>query len=138
MDATFTLPVVLSLVGAAAAGALLGALPCVWRSRRALREMQNRLAVCEQARQAAVDRSQQARAQIGQLSKALTDLTDARRARHQAEQRAADMELTRPNPLVLPRAEAGHGFGPTQVFTPPQGLAPTQVFPDTQMYSSRL
>jgi hypothetical protein len=62
-------------------GGLLGAAVCGWLGRHKIEQLQQRLARSEEARNGAIERSVQAREQIGQLSKAISDL---RKAHHTA------------------------------------------------------
>lgn len=68
---------------AALVGGLLGAAVCGWLGRQKLEQLQQRLARSEEARNGAIERSVQAREQIGQLSKAISDM---RRAHHAGRQ----------------------------------------------------
>ncbi len=64
----------IQLCVAALGGGLLGAAVCSWLGRQKIAQMQQRLARSEEARNGAIERSVQAREQIGQLSKAISDL----------------------------------------------------------------
>jgi hypothetical protein len=66
---------------AALVGGLLGAAVCGWLGRQKIDQLQQRLARSEEARNGAIERSVHAREQIGQLSKAISDL---RKAHHTA------------------------------------------------------
>jgi hypothetical protein len=79
---------------AALVGGLLGAAVCGWLGRQKIDQLQQRLARSEEARNGAIERSVHAREQIGQLSKAISDL---RRAHHPA----------RANPVGEPATSAG-------------------------------
>jgi thioesterase domain-containing protein len=68
---------------AAVVGGLLGAAVCGWLGRQKIDQLQQRLARSEEARNGAIERSVHAREQIGQLSKAISDL---RRAHHTVRQ----------------------------------------------------
>jgi hypothetical protein len=69
----------IQLCVAALGGGLLGAWVCSWLGRQKIDQLQQRLARSEEARNGAIERSVHAREQIGQLSKAISDL---RRAHH--------------------------------------------------------
>jgi hypothetical protein len=71
----------IQLCVAALVGGLLGAAVCGWLGRHKTDQLQQRLARSEEARNGAIERSVQAREQIGQLSKAISDL---RKAHHTA------------------------------------------------------
>jgi hypothetical protein len=107
---------VLLLSAAALAGAVAATAWCRWRAARALAALQARLQVCEMARHALLERSDQARLQIGQLTKALADANRIARGSHAVHPPA-------PGPAVAP---------------PPQDLllqssGPPQAFADTQV-----
>jgi hypothetical protein len=67
----------IQLCVAALVGGLLGAAVCGWLGRQKIDQLQQRLARSEEARNGAIERSVQAREQIGQLSKAISDLRKA-------------------------------------------------------------
>lgn len=108
----------LLFAAAAFAGAVFATLFCQWRASRSLARLQALLTQSEQARQAAVERSDQARLQIGQLSRALADMQMARK-RLAAEVRPPAPpkvpSLAEPATLVLPRREMPKAFADTQV-----------------------
>jgi hypothetical protein len=62
---------------AALGGSVVGALAHRWLCRHKLEQMQQRLLRSEEARNGAIERSVQAREQIAQLSKAISDLRKA-------------------------------------------------------------
>ena len=105
--------------GATAAGAIVGAGACYWPLQRTIAELRNRLERSEQARSGAVERSAQAREQIAQLNRAITEL----RRTHSpvAQPAAARDELEKAmseadeKTLVLPRRETAQAFAATQV-----------------------
>ena len=68
-----TLPL-LTISGAAVGGVLAGAAACYWPLSRVITDLRERLERSEQARNGAVERSAQAREQIAQLNRAITDL----------------------------------------------------------------
>jgi hypothetical protein len=113
-----TLPF-LAIAGAAVGGALAGAGGAYWPLARVITELRERLARSEQARNGAVERSAQAREQIAQLNRAITELRRAHSApaspavspREQVERSLADGDDT----LVLPRREGAQAFADTQV-----------------------
>jgi phage shock protein A len=94
-----TLPL-LAVAGAAVGGALAGAAACYWPFSRLIATLRERLERAEQARNGAVERSAQAREQIAQLNRAITELRRAhsthsaqdasRAAREQVEKVLAD------------------------------------------------
>jgi thioesterase domain-containing protein len=73
----------IQICGAALVGGLLGAAVCGWMGRQKIDQLQQRLARSEEARNGAIERSVHAREQIGQLSKAISDM---RRAHHAGRQ----------------------------------------------------
>ena len=113
-----TLPF-LAIAGAAVGGALAGAGGAYWPMARLITELRERLARSEQARNGAVERSAQAREQIAQLNRAITELRRTHAApasqaspREQVEKSLAEGD---DNTLVLPRREAAQAFADTQV-----------------------
>jgi len=113
----------LAIAGAAIGGALAGAASCYWPTSRVISELRERLARSEHARNGAVERSAQAREQIAQLNRAITELRRAHSAhstptvnpisaREQVEKALADGD---DETLVLPRREAAQAFADTQV-----------------------
>jgi len=67
----------LTISGAAVGGVLAGAAACYWPLSRVINELRERLERSEQARNGAVERSAQAREQIAQLNRAITELRRA-------------------------------------------------------------
>jgi chromosome segregation ATPase len=115
-----TLPLV-ALAGAAVGGALAGAAACYWPLKRVIVELRDRLKRSEQARNGAVERSAQARDQIAQLNRAITELRRAHSthnkpesAREQLEKSLAESEA---KTLALPRHEPVRAFADTQVMS---------------------
>jgi len=113
----------LAIAGAAVGGALAGAAGCYWPTSRVIGDLRERLARSEHARNGAVERSAQAREQIAQLNRAITELRRAHSAhstpvgsqispREQVEKALADGD---DETLVLPRREAVQAFADTQV-----------------------
>jgi hypothetical protein len=81
----------IQLCVAALGGSLLGAAVCSWLGRQKIDQLQQRLARSEEARNGAIERSMHAREQIGQLSKAISDL---RKAHHTVRQGPASEPAT--------------------------------------------
>ena len=73
----------MQVCAAALGGGLLGAAVYSWLGRQKIDQLQQRLARSEEARNGAIERSVHAREQIGQLSKAISDL---RKAHHTVRQ----------------------------------------------------
>ena len=67
----------IQLCVAALGGGVIGAVAHRWLSRQKIEQMQQRLLRSEEARNGAIERSVQAREQIAQLSKAISDLRKA-------------------------------------------------------------
>jgi len=117
------LPLV-ALAGAAVGGALAGAAACYWPLSRVIVELRDRLKRSEQARNGAVERSAQARDQIAQLNRAITELRRAHSmhsaqasqssSREQLEKTLAEGEE---KTLAMPRRETGQAFEDTQVMS---------------------
>ena len=91
---------------AALGGGLLGAAVCGWLSRQKIEQLQQRLARSEEARNGAIERSVQAREQIGQLSKAISDLRKAHHTVRAEPGRRADDERRRAPCLGRARARS--------------------------------
>jgi TolA-binding protein len=112
MDASTLQPLWLLL--AAAGGVIAGAAICWVPMSRTAAQLRDRAARAEQARNGAIERSAQARDQIAQLNKAITDLRRAHslrgQAAHTADERrtAAEAALAEARgdekTLVMPRA----------------------------------
>ena len=118
-----TLPI-LALAGTAVGGALVGAVACYWPLQRAIAQLRERLERSEQARNGAVERSAQAREQISQLNRAITEL---RRAHSMHSARATPAA---PSPQQL--AEAALAAGDEKTIILPRREGP-QAFADTQI-----
>jgi chromosome segregation ATPase len=119
----------LLMLGSAVIGALVGAAACFWPLSRSIAGLRARLERSEQARNGAVERSAQAREQIAQLNRAITELRrahmthaapasasaapqDLAAAREQIEKAlAAGDEKT----LALPHRDNVQAFADTQV-----------------------
>jgi phage shock protein A len=71
---------VMVLAGAIVGGGLTGAAACYWPLSRVIAQLRERLERSEQARNGAVERSAQARGQIAQLNRAITELRRAHSA----------------------------------------------------------
>jgi hypothetical protein len=67
----------IQLCASALGGSVAGAMTHRWLSRQKIEQMQQRLLRSEEARNGAIERSVQAREQIAQLSKAISDLRKA-------------------------------------------------------------
>jgi hypothetical protein len=67
----------IQLCVSALGGSVIGAAAHRWLSRQKIDQLQQRLLRSEEARNGAIERSEQAREQIGQLSKAISDLRKA-------------------------------------------------------------
>ena len=117
------------LAAGATGGVLVGAAACHWHLSRAIAVLNERLSRSEQARNGAVERSAQARAQIAQLNRAITELRKAhsmqtapeRRAETRQEREArAEAALTQASvedkTLVQPRHGTLQAFADTQTF----------------------
>ena len=106
------------LAGATLGGGLVGAAACYWPLSRVIAELRERLERSEQARNGAVERSAQAREQIAQLNRAITELRRTHSAqtvaREQVEKSlAAGDERT----LALSRGGQAQAFADTQVMS---------------------
>ncbi len=115
-----TLPY-LAIVGAAVAGAMAGAAACYRLLNRMIVELRERLARSEQARNGAVERSAQAREQIAQLNRSITELrrthsTQAKlnSSREQVEKTLAEGDR---KTLVAVDRETIRAFADTQVMS---------------------
>jgi hypothetical protein len=112
--------------GAAIVGALIGAVACHWVLGRTIAQLQNRLMRSEQARVGAVERSAQAREQIAQLNRAITELRKAHTTRRSPDderrERAAQAEE------ALKRAADDDGASARR--------EPLQAFADTEPWSA--
>jgi TolA-binding protein len=121
------------IVLAAAAGALVGAMLCWVPMSRAATALRERVERAEQARNGAVERSAQAREQIAQLNKAITEMRRTHSARSSGEAAAPSTEERRAAAekaldearqdeatLVMPRHQ------------------PLQVFADTEVLNSKV
>lgn len=82
----------LAIAGAAVGGAVLGSAACYWPLSRVIIELRARLAHSEQGRNGAVERSAQAREQIAQLNRAITELRRAHRSPAKATAPRDDLE----------------------------------------------
>jgi hypothetical protein len=107
------------LAGTTVGGGLAGAAACYWPLSRVIAELRERLERSEQARNCAVERSAQAREQIAQLNRAITELRRTHSApsiaarEHVEKTLAAGDEET----LALPRREVAQAFADTQVMS---------------------
>ena len=107
----------LAIAGAAVSGALAGAGAAYWPMARVITALRERLARSEQARNGAVERSAQAREQIAQLNRAITELrrTHTAPATQASPRDQVEKSLAEGDNLVLPRREAVQAFADTQV-----------------------
>ncbi len=111
------------IVGAAVAGAVVGAAGCHWHLGRAIAHLNDRLARSEQARAGAVERSMQAREQIAKLNEAITELRKAHTRRPAEESRSertarAEQALSQvaaeDKTILMPRTATLQAFADTQ------------------------
>lgn len=113
-----TLPLIV-FFAAAAAGAAVGGGLCYWLLQRSIAQLRARLERSEQARSGAVERSAQAREQIAQLNRAITELrrTHSPAPKPAAARDALEKALAESDEktLVLPRRETTSAFAATQV-----------------------
>ena len=120
---------ILALASTAVGGALVGAAACYWPLQRAIAQLRERLERSEQARNGAVERSAQAREQVSQLNRAITELRRAHSA-HGARGSGPTTAAAEPSPhqlaetalaagdektIILPRREAPAAFADTQI-----------------------
>ena len=112
----------ISIGGAALGGALIGVAACYGVMAQRVAALRERIERAEQARNGAVERSAQAREQIAQLNKAITELRKSHSMRGPtSEERRAlaeqALEDARPDEktLVLPRREPLQAFADTEV-----------------------
>lgn len=108
----------LAVAGAAVGGAMVGAAACFWPLQRVINGLRERLERSEQARNGAVERSAQAREQIAQLNRAITEL---RRAHATSSASRERLEQT-----------LAAGDAPARTSAPTD---PSQAFADTQVMS---
>ena len=123
---------ILALASTTVGGALVGAAACYWPLQRAIGQLRERLERSEQARNGAVDRSAQAREQISQLNRAITELRRAHstHSAHGGRGTAATPAIAQPSPqqlaemalaagdektIILPRRDAPPAFADTQI-----------------------
>ena len=115
-----TLPL-LAISGAAVGGALAGAAVCYWPLSRVIIELRERLERSEQARNGAVERSAQAREQIAQLNRAITDLrrTHSSQANQASSRELAEKALADGDrrTVVLTDGDTVQPFADTQVMS---------------------
>lgn len=115
----------ISMAGSAIGGLLVGAAACHRYLGRTIAELQDRLMRSEQARVGAVERSAQAREQIAQLNRAITELRKAHTHRTPSEDRR---DRTARAEEALRQAGGADGAGGS-------GREPLQAFADTQPWS---
>jgi TolA-binding protein len=116
------------LVLAAAGGAIAGAAACWVPMSRSVADLRDRSARAEQARNGAIERSAQAREQIAQLNKAISDLRRAHSMRGQAATTAEERRAAAEKALSEAR-----GDEKTQAL--PRSSAP--LFADTEVLSDK-
>ncbi len=115
---------ILALASTAVGAALVGAAACYFPLQRAIAQLRERLERSEQARNGAVERSAQAREQISQLNRAITEL----RRTHSMQSTRGAPAVPSPQQLaetalaagdektiIMPRRDAPHGFADTQI-----------------------
>jgi len=114
----------LAISGAAVGGVLAGAAACYWPLSRLIIALRERLERSESARNGAVERSAQAREQIAQLNRAITELRRAHSTHSTQEKLASPREQlekaldeSEDKTLALPQREAGHAFADTQLLS---------------------
>lgn len=113
-----TLPL-LAIAGAAVGGAVAGAAACYWPLSRLIIELRGRLAHSEQARAGAVERSANAREQIAQLNRAITELRRAHSTQAKLGASREDVEKALAEGDEKTHEQARRG--------PPQAFADTEV-----------
>jgi hypothetical protein len=114
----------LAISGAAVGGVLAGAAACYWPLSRLIIALRERLERSESARNGAVERSAQAREQIAQLNRAITELRRTHSthstpdklasSREQLEKALAEGEN---KSLALPQRDALQAFADTQLLS---------------------
>ena len=120
-----TLPI-LAIAGASVGGAVAGAVACYWPLSRVITELRRRLEHSEHARAGAVERSAQAREQIAQLNRAITEL-----------------RRTHAPPVPAPARTSREDIEKALAAGDARALAPArpdtvQAFADTQVMHSKL
>ena len=111
----------LAVAGATVGGAIAGAVACYWPLQRVIKGLRERVERSEQARNGAVERSAQAREQIAQLNRAITELRRAHSthaatsvSREQLEKSLAAGDVPRPS---ASRPDVPQAFADTQVMS---------------------
>ena len=112
----------LTLASAAASGVLLGSAGWYWYLRRVMAGLHQRLERSEKARSGAIERSAQAREQIAQLNRAITELRRAHSTVRppppsQREQVEAALLEGDEKTLILPRRSVASAFQDTEMLT---------------------
>jgi chromosome segregation ATPase len=120
-------PQALWFVLAAAGGAVVGAAACWVPMKRNAALLRDRIERAEQARNGAVERSAQAREQIAQLNKAITDLRRAHSMRGEAANSAEDRLAAAERALADARGDEKTLVMPR---SPPPLFADTEVLGD--------
>lgn len=111
----------LAVAGAAVGGAMVGAAACFWPLQRVIKGLRERLERSEQARNGAVERSAQAREQIAQLNRAITELRRVHSVHAASSASREQLEQT-----------LAAGDAPARTSAPTD---PSQAFADTQVMS---
>jgi chromosome segregation ATPase len=112
---------ILLMAGGVVAGAVAGAAATYWPLRRQVAELRARLERSEQARTGAVERSAQAREQIAQLNRAITDLRRTHAPPPPPKVNSARAEVERAlaegdkKTLMLPQSDAVQAFADTEL-----------------------
>ena len=110
---------ILLMSGGAVAGAVAGAAVTYWPLRSKIAELRTRLERSEQARTGAVERSAQAREQIAQLNRAITDLRRTHAPPPKVDSARAEVERALAEgdkkSLMLPRSDAVPAFADTEL-----------------------
>ena len=109
----------LTLTATALVSFIAAIVACQWWFGRKLAMLRHQLHRSEQARHAAHERSNQARAQINQLSKAIADLQRRHRVTLDTEKKRADLERVVPSMPEAALALPVNGFADTQPLTTP-------------------
>jgi chromosome segregation ATPase len=112
---------------AALVGGAVGAMTCRWLARQKIERLQQRLARAEEARNGALERSENARDQIALLSKAISDL---RRAHQPARAPAAARPSTPEERRAAAERALAQASDGVDRDADPDGKAP--VFASTQ------
>lgn len=111
----------LAIAGATVGGAMVGAAACYWPLQRVIKGLRERLERSEQARNGAVERSAQAREQIAQLNRAITELrrTHSTHAASSSSREHLEKSLAAgdASPLSASSTDSPQAFADTQVMS---------------------